>query len=94
MAFNPRHQSKVQYLRRLRERYRAARGLEACRLAFRMLKHLSDGDVTLAQMQNAWNMTAQEWTAKAALLQVKADKWAAFRAAESSAGIESGDVNG
>lgn len=91
MAFNPRHQTKLQYLRRLRERYRDAKGREACRLAARMLKHLADGDVSLAQMQNAWNMTAQEWTAKAALLQVKADRWMAFRAAESAAQAEAGD---
>lgn len=91
MAFNPRHQTKLQYLRRLRERYRAAQGREACRLAARMLKHLADGDVSLAQMQNAWNMTAPEWTVKAALLQVKAARWASFRAAESAADLEAGD---
>ena len=91
MAFNPRHQTKLQYLRRLRDRYRDARGREACRLAARMLKHLADGDVTLAQMQNAWNMTAPEWTAKAAQLQVRADRWASFRAAESAADAETGD---
>lgn len=56
-----------------------------------MLKHLADGDVTLAQMQNAWNMTAPEWTAKAAQLQVRADRWASFRAAESAADAETGD---
>lgn len=84
MVLNLQHQTKVQYLVRLRQRYRAAEKREACRLAWRILKHLSDGDVTKAQMQNAWNMTPAEWTAKAALLQVRADKWTAILAAETA----------
>lgn len=91
MAFNPRHQTKVQYLRRLRERYRDAVKMDACRLAHRILKHLADGDVTLVQMQNAWGMTAQEWAAKAVNLQARADKWLAFKAAENAASNEAGD---
>jgi len=91
MAFNPKHQTKVQYLRRLRERYRDATKMDACRLANRILRHLADGDVTVAQMQTAWNMTAQEWAAKAAQLQVRADKWIAFKAAENAAANEAGD---
>ena len=91
MAFNPKHQTKVQYLRRLRERYREATRMDACRLANRILRHLSGGDVTQAQMQTAWNMTAQEWTAKAVNLQARADKWLAFKAAENAASNEAGD---
>lgn len=91
MAFNPKHQTKVQYLRRLRERYRDASKMDACRLANRILRHLSDGDVTLVQMQNAWGMTAQEWAAKAANLQVRADKWLAYKTAGAAADNEAGD---
>lgn len=91
MAFNPKHQTKVQYLVRLWERYRTAVKMDACRLANRMLRHLSDGDVTQAQMLNAWNMTAQEWPAKAAQLQTRADKWLAFKAAENAASNEVSD---
>ena len=91
MAFNPRHQTKVQYLVRLRDRYRAAVKMDACRLANRILRHLADGDVTLVQMQNAWNMTAAEWTTKAAQLQVRADKWLANKAAEQTASNEGQD---
>lgn len=91
MAFNPRHQTKVQYLRRLRERFRAAKGMEACRLANRILRHLADGDVTQAQMLTAWAMTAPGWAVKAAALQIRADKWLAFKAAESAAANEAGD---
>lgn len=91
MAFNPKHQTKVQYLVRLGDRYRGAVKMDACRLANRILRHLADGDVTLVQMQNAWNMTAAEWAAKAAQLQVRADKWLAFKSAEQSAGNEGAD---
>ena len=91
MAFNPKHQTKVQYLRRLRERYRAAVKMDACRLANRILRHLADGDVTLVQMQTAWGMPAQEWAAKAVNLQARADKWLAFKAAENAASNEAGD---
>ena len=91
MALNLQHQTKVQYLKRLRERYRDAAKLEACRLANKVLQHLADGDVTLAQMQNAWNMTPAEWTAKAAQLQTKANKWTAYKAAETTAQNEAGD---
>ena len=91
MAFNPRHQTKVQYLRRLRERFKDATKMEACRLANRILRHLADGDVTLAQMLSAWNMTQAEWTVKAASLQVRADKWLAFKAANTAADNEAGD---
>ena len=91
MAFNPKHQTKVQYLRRLRERYRDAVKMDACRLAHRILKHLADGDVSLAQMQTAWNMTAQEWAAKTLQLQARADKWLTFKAAENAAANEAGD---
>ncbi len=91
MALNLIHQTKVQYLRRLRERYRNSERLEACRLANKILRHLVDGDVTLVQMQNAWNMTASEWTAKAAQLQARTDKWIAFKASEAAMNNERGD---
>ena len=92
MALRLRHQSKVQFLRRLRERYRAASKLEACRLAYRMLQLLDDGDVTLAQMTNAWNMTSEEWaTKRAGKLQPRADKWAAYKAALNTADAEGTD---
>lgn len=90
MPLSLKHQTKVQYLRRLRERLRAAEKLEACRIASRMLKHLSDGDVTQAQMETAWGMTAAEWSAKSVALQVKADKWAAYVAAQTTMANEAG----
>lgn len=93
MALRLRHQTKVQFLRRLRGRYRDAVRLEACRLAWRMLKFLDDGDVTMAQMRSAWNMaTDAEWIAKRTTkLQPRADKWAAVLAAQSLADNEEAD---
>lgn len=91
MAFNPRHQTKVQYLKRLRERFRLAEKMDACRLANRILRHLADGDVTQAQMLSAWSMTQAEWDVRAAQLQIKADKWMAYKAANASADNEGGN---
>ena len=87
MPLELKHQSKVQFLVRLRRRYREARGLDACRLAARMLALLDSGDVTQAQMLNAWNMTAQGWSnRRVAKLQPRADKWAAHKAATDEIG--------
>ena len=93
MALGLRHQNKVQFLRRLRDRYRAASKLEACRLAWRMLKFLDDGDVTTAQMMSAWNMTTVvEWTDKRSMkLQPRAEKWVAYQAALDLADAEGTD---
>lgn len=92
MALQLRHQNKAQLLRRLRDKYRAASRLDACRLAYRMLQLLDSGDVTLAQMLNAWDMTSAEWTDKRAnRLQPRADKWAAYKAALDTADAEATD---
>jgi hypothetical protein len=91
MALILNHQTKVQYLKRLRDRYKEAVKIEACRLAYKMLRHLSDGDVSQANMLNAWNMTADEWAVKAVKLQARADKWAAYKAAENAADNEGVD---
>ena len=91
MPLDLKHQTKVQYLQRLRRDYRAAVKMEACRLAHRILKHLSDGDVTQAQMQTAWGMTAGEWAAKAATMQPRANKWTASRSANQAADNEGAD---
>jgi hypothetical protein len=91
MALNLQHQTKVQYLRRLREMYRSAKRLDCCRLASRILGHLESGDCTVTQMQTAWNMSAAEWAVRAAQLQIRADKWTAYKAAEALAANEAGD---
>lgn len=92
MAISLKHQNKVQFLVRLRRRYREEQGLEACRLAARMLELLDGGDVTQAQMLNAWNMTAQEWSDKRAnKLQPRANKWEAHKAATNAAEVEGQD---
>lgn len=91
MAFNPRQQTKVQYLHRVRVLYRQASGLEACRLAWVLLQHIAKGDVTVSQMENAWNMTSAKWTAKAVILQTKADKYIAWKESDAAASLEAGD---
>lgn len=91
MPLNLAHQTEAQYLSKLLQRYREATQMESCRLAHRMLQHLSDGDVTQAQMRGAWGMTAGQWAAKAAALQLRANKWASRRSADQSAEDEGRD---
>lgn len=91
MALRLKHQSKVQFLKRWRDKYRDAKGAEACRVAHRILKYLEDGDVTAAEIQNAWNITAGEWAIRATHLQAKANKWLAIKSAEVAAENEAGN---
>ena len=91
MALNPRRQTKPQYLRRLRSIYKDSRGIDSCKLASRMLEHIDRGDCTQGQMQSAWGMNAAQWTVKSVQLKAKADKWAAYKLAESTTADEAGD---
>ena len=92
MALNLIHQTKLQFLRRLRDKYRAAEKLQACRLAHYMLALLDGGDVSMAQMLNAWNMTQSEFDAKRNnKLQPRADKWSAHLAAIAAIDVDGQD---
>jgi len=91
MAITLLHQTKLQFTKRLRDKYRSAEKMEACRLAHKILKHLADGDITTANCLNAWNMTAAEWTVKLVKLQARADKWFAYKAAQDAADNEGAD---
>lgn len=84
-------QTIPQYLSRLRLSYQPSAGAGTCRIAHRMLKHLADNDCTPAQMRTAWGLSVTDWTAKAANLQLKADKWNNLRSAENAMTSEVGD---
>jgi hypothetical protein len=93
MALTLRHQTKLQFCKRLRDKYRAAEKLDACRIAYRMLKYLDGGDVTQANMLNAWNMTQAEWDLKRAnKLQPRADKWVAYKTTLDATANEGAEV--
>lgn len=90
-ALTLQHQTKAQYLLNLRVRYMRSVREDTCRLAHRMLKHITDNDCTPAEMRTAWGMTVADWTAKATNLQLKADKWNNLRSAENAMNSEVGD---
>lgn len=90
MATDLKHQTRLQFARELRRRLRDASGLESCRIAAKIISFLADGTITTANCQNAWNMTAPEWAARLVILQAKADKWAAFKAARDATVNEQG----
>ena len=56
MAIDLKHQTLQQFLVRHRKRFRAAEKDEKCRLAHRMYRWINQGDVTRANIKNAWNM--------------------------------------
>jgi len=91
MAITLLHQTKLQFTKRLRDKYRAAEKMEACRLAHKILKHLADGDITTANCLNAWNMTQADWDTKLVKLQARQAKWLAYKAAENAAADEGAD---
>jgi hypothetical protein len=92
MALTLKHQTKLQFCKRLRERYRAAEKIEACRLSYILLSLLDSGEVTQANVLNAWNMTQAEWDAKrTAVFQPRANKWLAYKAAMDATNTERGD---
>jgi len=91
MAITLLHQTKLQFTKRLRDKYRSAEKMEACRMAHKILKHLEDGDITTANCLNAWNMIQAEWDAKLVKLQARKAKWLAYKAAENAADDEGAD---
>ncbi len=72
MALVLNHQTAAQFAARLRERYRNASKVEACRLAKWMLDHIEAGDFTDTQVRNAFGLTAGQYTT------IKA-KWTTMR---------------
>lgn len=90
-ALSLKHQTKAQYLLKLRQSYLRSTQADTCRIAHRMLRHLANNECTVGEMRTAWGMTVSQWTTKAALLQLKADKWTSYRNAETAMNNEAGD---
>lgn len=59
----PQHQTPAQLLGRLRERYRGASREQAARIASWLMDRLDAGQVTDAQLQSAFGLTAAQWSA-------------------------------
>lgn len=61
MALTLRHATAAQLAAAFRERYKAATGIEAGRLANWLLSRIADGTFTETQARNAFGLTAAQW---------------------------------
>lgn len=76
------HQTPAQFAQRLRAAYRAASKEQCARMAWRIVEMLNAGDVTDAQLQNVFGLTAAQYPTLKTKLADLHDKWAGVRAAQ------------
>ena len=82
MALTLKHATKAQLAAAFRERYREARGVEAGRLATKLMTWYADGDITVAQIRTAFDLdTTAKWDAFRTRTQALAAKYAELVAA-------------
>jgi hypothetical protein len=68
-----RWQTGAQLLTRIRNKYKLLSRGDLAKLAKWILKRILDGTVTDLQLQNAWGLTAQQWTTLKAKMQTLSD---------------------
>lgn len=81
MALVLNHQTKAQFLTRLRERHASASGDEAARLSARLADWIDAGDITDAQARAAFALTVAQWSAAKARMTTLRTHYAAVLAA-------------
>lgn len=83
MALVLQHQTAAQFVARFRERYRSSSGAECARLAAWLYDRYAAGDVTQAQIRNAFGLdTTPRWQAFVAKVQALRDQWLAVQTAQ------------
>lgn len=82
MALNLQYQTPAQFAARLRERYRGASREEAARLATWLLNRIEAGDLTDAQVRNAFGMTTTQYNTFKTRLTNLRTAWTAVQAAQ------------
>jgi hypothetical protein len=80
-TFTVLQQTGAQLAARFRAAYRAASREQAARLAYWLLERINAGQVTDAQVQSAFGLTAAQYTAMKARATTLHDGWAAVLAA-------------
>lgn len=76
------HQTAAQFAARFREEVRQATQSRACYLAWWLLRRIAAGQITDAQCQTAFGMTAAAWTTfKTNTVTPRSNAWAALIAA-------------
>lgn len=83
MALAFKYADKAAFLKRLRERFDAAKRADAWRLAALLKRHYDAGDFTAADLRAAFGgITAAQLTALASRLTTMANKWADLKSAK------------
>ena len=80
MALVLKHATSAQLAAAFRERYKAATGAEAARLASWLLARIDDGTWTDAQVRNAFGLTSGQYTTLKNKLIAVRDHWLAVQA--------------
>lgn len=75
MSIILRHATSAQLAAAFRERFRAATGLEAGRLARWLLSRITDGTWTDAQVRNAFGLTVTQYNQLKTRLETKAARY-------------------
>jgi hypothetical protein len=82
VALNLRHQTAAQFAARLRERYRSASREDAARIATWLLNRIDAGDLTDAQVRNAFGLTVQQYSNMKTRMTNLRTAWLAVQAAQ------------
>lgn len=82
MPLNLKHQTAAQFAARLRERYRGASREEAARVATWVLNRIEAGDLTDAQVRNAFGLTTTQYNAMKARMTSLRTAWLAVQSAQ------------
>jgi hypothetical protein len=81
VALNLRHQTAAQFIARFRERFRSAEREEAAKLATWLLNRIEAGDVTDAQVRNAFGLNNTQYNALKTRMTNLRTAWLAVQAA-------------
>lgn len=82
MPLSLRHQTATQFAARLRERYRNASREEAARIATWILSRIEAGDITDAQVRNAFSLTTTQYNQMKTRMTNLRTAWLAVQAAQ------------
>jgi hypothetical protein len=80
---SPTHQSKAQFMARLREEYRRRSQAELAQLAYWIIERLNSGQITDAELQAAFGLSSGQYTNYKARAVTLHDDWAVILSATS-----------
>lgn len=63
MALVLNHQTKAEFLARLRTEYLVSTGMKTCKIARWIIDALNAGNITVAECRTAWGASPPQWSA-------------------------------